>query len=280
MCGGTDCPKCNKANTSYGEQILYYILQRELKDHKVLNRAKVEGYEVDVFVPDLKFGIEYSGYAFHKNRVEQDEKKISALKKAGYNIITILERKKNEHEELYCDFSFIRDTALNPDEMLNYLKYYMKNTYSLDIDVSLSGDEKEACKRNSARKYIDIDEIVLLKVCGKSQTERGKSLGVSRHVIGKRLKELSEEELEQKEYAIECVYRFTTVFKDSAERIASDFELDLDFVKKIQDLIKENENGYKAPVTEESTLEEGNNNEEEGISNFDDGNDDDEFIWL
>ena len=44
-------------------------------------------------------------------------------------------------------------------------------------------------------------------------------------------------ELDQKKEDINCVYSLTR-FGDSAEKIATDFELDLDFVKKIQSFIK------------------------------------------
>lgn len=234
--GGTDCPKCDKTQTSYGEQILYYILQRELKAHKVLNRAKVEGYEVDVLVPDLKFGIEYSGYNYHVDRVNQDDKKREALKDADYNVITILEKKSTEGD-LDCDFSFVRDRGLNPDEMLYYLKSYMKENYGLDIDVSLSDAEKEVCKRNSVKQYIDMDEVVLLQVSGKTTRKTAEILNCTVQLLWHRKQIFTEEELAQKEDDIGCIV-LGTRFGDSAEKIASDFELDIDFVKKIQSFMK------------------------------------------
>ena len=240
VCAGTDCPKCAKTSTSYGEQILYYILQRELKEHKVLNRAKVEGYEVDVFVPDLKFGIEYSGYNYHVNKVEQDKIKKETLKDAGYNVITILE-KRSIDGDLDCDFSFVRGNILNPDEMLHYLKSYMKENYNLDIDVSLSVDEKEVCGRNSTKQYIDIDEVVLLQASGKKTKEIAEGLNCKVSLLLHRKNLFTKEELAQKEDDIGCIV-LGTKFGDSTEKIASDFKLDLDFVKKIQALIKKHKN--------------------------------------
>lgn len=237
---GCDCPKCDKTQTSYGEQILYYILQRELKEHKVLNRAKVEGYEVDAFVPDLKFGIEYSGYTYHADKIEQDKIKIEALKDAGYNVITILEKKSTD-DDLECDFSFVRDAVLNPDEMLNYLMLYMKENYNLDIDVSLSVDEKEVCKRNSAKRYVDIDEVILLQASGKKTKEIAEMLNCTTQLLWHRKNLFTKEELAQKEDDIGCIV-LGTKFGDSAEKIASDFGLDIDFVKKIQALIEKHKN--------------------------------------
>lgn len=233
---GQGCPYCAKTSTSYGEQILYYILKRELKEHKVLNRAKVGGYEIDVFVPDLKFGIEYSGYNYHVNKVEQDKIKKEALKDAGYNVITILERYATDNE-LGCDFSFVRNVVLRPNEMLHYLKSYMKENYNLDIDVSLSVDEKEVCRKNSTKQYIDIDEVVFVKLFQKTQNKCGEVLGVDGAVIGNKLKELSEKEYAEKVDNIVGIINISR-FGDSAEKIASDFELDIDFVKKIQSYIK------------------------------------------
>lgn len=233
---GQGCPYCAKTSTSYGEQILYYILQRELKEHKVLNRAKVEGYEVDVFVSDLKFGIEYSGYTYHADKVEQDKIKREALKDAGYNVITILEKKSTDGD-LDCDFCIIRSGILDPDEMLDYLKSYMKENYNLDIDVSLSVDEKEVCKQNSTKDYIDIDEVVFVKLFQKTQNKCGEVLGIAGHAVGNKLKELSEKEYAEKVDNIIGIINISR-FGDTAEQIATDFELDLDFVKKIQSYIK------------------------------------------
>lgn len=233
---GCDCTKCDKTSTSYGEQILYYILQRELKEHTVLNRAKVKGYEVDVFVPDLKFGIEYSGYNYHVNKVEQDKIKKEALKDAGYNVITILERYATDNE-LGCDFSIIRNGVLNPDEILYCLKSYLKENYNLDIDVSLSADERKVCKEQSVRKYIDIDEVILLQLSGKTTKKIAEILNCTVQLLWHRKQIFTEYELDQKKEDINCVYS-PTRFGDSAEKIATDFELDLDFVKKIQSFIK------------------------------------------
>ena len=230
------CPACAKTSTSYGEQILYYILQRELKEHKVLNRAKVEGYEVDVFVSDLKFGIEYSGYTYHADKVEQDKIKREALKDAGYNVITILEKKSTDGD-LDCDFCIIRSGILDPDEMLDYLKSYMKENYNLDIDVSLSVDEKEVCKQNSTKDYIDIDEVVFVKLFQKTQNKCGEVLGIAGHAVGNKLKELSEKEYAEKVDNIIGIINISR-FGDTAEQIATEFELDLDFVKNIQSYIK------------------------------------------
>lgn len=237
---GCGCPNCNKTSTSYGEQILYYILQRELKEHKVLNRAKIEGYEVDVFVPDLKFGIEYSGYNYHADKVEQDNIKREALKDAGYNVITILEKRSTDGD-LDCDFSFVRDNILNPDEMLNYLKSYMKENYNLYIDISLSDVEKEVCKKNSTKQYIDIDEVILLQASGKKTKEVAEVLNCTTQLLWHRKRFFTEEELAQKEDDIGCIV-LGTKFGDSAEKIASDFGLDIDFVKKIRALIEKHKN--------------------------------------
>ena len=189
-----------------------------------------------MFVTDLKFGIEYSGYRYHTDRVEQDEKKRNDLKDAGYNIITILERYAID-DDLDCDFGFVRGNILNPDEMLHYLKSYMKENYNLDIDVSLSADEREVCKRNSAKQYIDIDEVVFVMLYKKTQNKCGEVLEVSRSLIGNKLKELSEKEYAEKVDNIVGIISISK-FGDSAEKIASDFELDIDFVKKIQSYIK------------------------------------------
>ena len=113
----------------------------------------------------------------------------------------------------------------------------MKENYGLDIDVSLSDAEKEVCKRNSAKQYIDIDEVILLQVSGKTTRKTAEILNCTVQLLWHRKQIFTEEELAQKEDDIGCIV-LGTKFGDSAEKIASDFDLDLDFVKKIQSYIK------------------------------------------
>lgn len=40
----------------------------------VLSRRKVDGFEIDIFLPDLAIGIEYDGSYWHADKLEYDLK--------------------------------------------------------------------------------------------------------------------------------------------------------------------------------------------------------------
>ncbi len=70
------CPKCSK-RISKPELRIYSELQTifpSIQQSVLINR-----HEVDVYIPELKVGIEYDGIYWHQNKCEQDRKKNKAL---------------------------------------------------------------------------------------------------------------------------------------------------------------------------------------------------------
>ena len=89
---GSKCPVCSgETQTSFPEQaVLFYLKKITLAE----NRRKIEGKEIDVYLPLYKIGIEYNGY-WHKGKQQRDEKKKLFFEKLGIRIITIKEGKQN-----------------------------------------------------------------------------------------------------------------------------------------------------------------------------------------
>lgn len=69
---GTGCPKCNPAY-SIPELRIFCELKTIFPD--VQHRAIVKKNEIDIFIPSLKFGIEYDGVYWHADKVEKDKEK-------------------------------------------------------------------------------------------------------------------------------------------------------------------------------------------------------------
>lgn len=92
-------------------------------------------------------------------------------------------------------------------------------------------------QEKSTKKYIDVDEVIFVKLFKKTQNKSGEVLGIHGCTVGSKLKELSEKEYAERADNIVGIINISR-FGDSAEKIASDFELDLDFVKKIQSYMK------------------------------------------
>lgn len=107
---GNGCPTCSsELHTSFPEQCLLFYFS---KITEALSRIKIDGIEIDVFLPQINVGIEYNGRYYHKNVVNL--KKVSTLQKKGIRVITIQESEKNEVSEdvIYYNYNFRDKTNL------------------------------------------------------------------------------------------------------------------------------------------------------------------------
>lgn len=93
---GSNCPRCSGANTSFAEQAIYYYIKKYYSD--AVNRyVDVDiNKEIDIYIPTLKYGIEYDGYIFHKDKKELDDEKTRLLQKKGIKLVRIREYKKTK----------------------------------------------------------------------------------------------------------------------------------------------------------------------------------------
>jgi hypothetical protein len=73
---GTGCPLCNPV-WSIPELRLYCELKTIFPG--VQHRAKVNGQEVDIYIPEIRTGIEYDGVHWHRNNLEKDQAKNQKL---------------------------------------------------------------------------------------------------------------------------------------------------------------------------------------------------------
>ena len=90
--GGSRCPECTKElHSSFPEKaILFYV--REM-GYDVENNQRYDcllGRELDIYLPDLKIGIEYDGGAFHTD-TERDIQKNRLCEKSGIRLIRVRE---------------------------------------------------------------------------------------------------------------------------------------------------------------------------------------------
>ena len=89
---GTGCPYCNGFQTSFPEQTIYYYLKKIF--NKVHNRYKYKGVEIDIFIEDINFAIEYDGAQFHstKEAITKDTNKNEILYNNKINFIRVREK--------------------------------------------------------------------------------------------------------------------------------------------------------------------------------------------
>lgn len=91
---GSGCPDCaQRLQTSMPEQVIYQYLKRYYPT--AVNRYKAEwlkGSELDIYIPDLKCGIEYDGARWHQDK-NKDEKKSALVNRHGISLIRVREEK-------------------------------------------------------------------------------------------------------------------------------------------------------------------------------------------
>ena len=85
----TGCPHCNKIGTSFPEQYIYHSLKQLFP--KTQNRQKdiIKHYEYDIVIPELTLCIEYSGYGWHKDKLERDQDKANHCEENGAHFLQI-----------------------------------------------------------------------------------------------------------------------------------------------------------------------------------------------
>lgn len=86
---GRNCPECNIKSSRAEMRILTELMTCY---PNVMSRKKVEGFEVDIFLPDLAIGIEYDGSYWHSEKQDYDLKKQRALEAAGVRLYRVREK--------------------------------------------------------------------------------------------------------------------------------------------------------------------------------------------
>lgn len=67
------------------------------KEYDILQRYRIKGQEVDIFIPQFSIAIEYDGLLWHssKKKIKQDLEKTRKLVKEGIKLIRLKETKDN-----------------------------------------------------------------------------------------------------------------------------------------------------------------------------------------
>lgn len=91
---GTDCPICHSGRqTSFAEQAVYFYVKQLYPD--AVNRFKdsfLGRMELDIYIPSIKFAIEYDGEAWHnKSTLKREQKKYTLCRQEGIKLIRLRE---------------------------------------------------------------------------------------------------------------------------------------------------------------------------------------------
>ena len=139
---GRGCKKCNKEKgTSFPEQALFFYLRQMFPLAE--NRYRIDRLEIDIYLPDLKVGIEYDGSYYHQNKRKQsaDEAKNRYCQANGiYLIRFVAEGSAVPSDTMHVFYYQEPLTEKRLDSLINEVADYLSDRYStpntLDINVS------------------------------------------------------------------------------------------------------------------------------------------------
>jgi hypothetical protein len=87
--GNSGCPKCNNmGKTSFPEYAVKFYLSKQID---CLNRNRLNGDEIDIWLPSHHIAIEYDGVYYHKDKQEKDTIKTRRLQNSSLAVIRIRE---------------------------------------------------------------------------------------------------------------------------------------------------------------------------------------------
>lgn len=103
--------------TSFQEKAIFYYLSKIYHNVQKISQWEFIGYELDIYIPSIKTAIEYDGI-WHKNTLENDNKKNKACKDNGITLIRIRESGLPE----VSDCSLIIEVERNDESFENAIK--------------------------------------------------------------------------------------------------------------------------------------------------------------
>lgn len=141
------CPECNSSK-SVPELTIYEIIKNY--DNSVISGYNINGWEIDIYVPEKKLCVEYDGIHYHNSDIVKGRelrKNISILE--DINDYTFVRIKETEDESNIRKFKEISDNGL--------IIYYINKKYDKDYFKRLSEIIKDML--GIYKKYTEIYEI-------------------------------------------------------------------------------------------------------------------------
>ena len=134
---GRGCPVCHKEyKTSFPEQAVFYYVKKHFSD--AINGYISDGFEIDIYIPSLSFGIEYDGMAYHtgEKSKSKESRKNDYCKKNGITLLRLKETRDltavHTESVIWCyykpNYSFL-------NEAITLLLYKYLSVNSTEVDV-------------------------------------------------------------------------------------------------------------------------------------------------
>ena len=108
------CPICSKElQTSFPEKVIYFYLKKFYPNIICNYRDKtIKDKEIDIYIPELKVGIEYDGEYYHKD-INEDIVKDNICKDNGILLIRVREKRAIRYESSSLKFCLEKNNNFN-----------------------------------------------------------------------------------------------------------------------------------------------------------------------
>ncbi len=135
----TGCAECSKYfSSSFPEAATYFYVKKHFPDTIWIHRSL--GFELDVYIPSLKTGIEYDGFYWHRNKQEKDKEKNQKCLNNNITLWRIRENLPSLNDTSYDIILLVRN---NEEELSVTLKQLFKEAFNLDADIDIFRDYDE-----------------------------------------------------------------------------------------------------------------------------------------
>jgi len=148
---GTNCPVCNSGRqTSFAEQAVFYYVKKLYPDARSRYSARFLGrMELDVYIPSIRYAIEYDGEAWHKKeRIEREQLKYKRCHENGIKLIRLREKMADLGSDI-ADYQFGTEKLYEHKNLENIIKEILKRInfprfmMGCPIDVDIERDKFE-----------------------------------------------------------------------------------------------------------------------------------------
>ncbi|MCQ2965171.1 MAG: hypothetical protein MJ250_00330 [Alphaproteobacteria bacterium] len=139
-----NCPIClRRRRTSFPEQAIYYYIKQKYPN--AINSYKNifdKGMELDIYIPDIKIGIEHDGTYFHSSHIniDRDSRKYEICKNNNIRLIRIAHNRKCNKQNADCIIEYSRNTDLEIQKAIISLFEILNLDFS---DINIKRDKFE-----------------------------------------------------------------------------------------------------------------------------------------
>jgi hypothetical protein len=149
---GTLCPHCHSGRqTSFAEQATFYYVKKLYPD--AISRYKVKflgRMEIDIYIPSIKYAIEYDGEAWHKkDTIKREQLKYKKCHENGIKLIRLREKFAELGSDV-ADYQFGTDKLYEHKNLENVIKEILKRInfsngwmMKCPVDVNIERDRFE-----------------------------------------------------------------------------------------------------------------------------------------